>query len=156
MTGKKMNNKGDRRIMEGIRDFVKECPHLQTYLEALKRDVNVEHLEEDDKSYSIESEPIKPVVKRYLDGSAVKQFAFVFASREAYGREVLENLENCGFYEDFADWIEECDANKKYPDIGEGREVTKLAVTTTPYVFDTSMTTAKYQIQVLMRYYQKA
>ena len=80
------------KIMEGIREFIKTCPCLQTYLDTLRKDVNIEYLTEDEKNYSIESVPIEPVVRRYLDGSAKKQFAFVFSSRESYGREVIDNL----------------------------------------------------------------
>lgn len=150
-----MRKGNDKKIMEGIREFLKECPDIQIYLDTLRKDVNVEYLEEDAKNYSVESEPIEPVVKRYLDGSEVKQFAFIFSSREAYGREVLDNLANCGFYENFADWLDQCNKEKKFPDIGEGREVTRITATTTPYMFDTSETTAKYQIQVVMKYFQK-
>lgn len=151
-----IEKKKDNKIMEGIKEFVSGCPYLEIYLETLRKEINVEYLEEDAKAYSIESEPINPVVKTYLDGSAVKQFAFVFSSREAYGREVVENLANCGFYEEFADWIEDCNRKGVYPDIGSNKEVTKMVATTTPYVFDTSVSTAKYQIQVNIRYYQKA
>lgn len=145
-----------KKLMEGIREFVKTCPCLQTYLDALRRDVNVEYLTDKEKNYSIESEPIAPVVKRYMDGSAIKQFAFIFSSRESYGREVIENLSNCGFYEEFADWIEECNIKRVFPSIGEKREVTKMRATTTPYVFDTSESTAKYQIQIVLQYHQRA
>lgn len=145
----------DRKIMSGIREFIKTCPCIQTYLETLRTDVNVEYVDEEEKNYSIESEPINPIVKQYMDGSSVKQFAFIFSSRESYGREVIENLSNCGFYEEFAKWLEECDVSRTYPDIGEKREVTRIRATTTPYVFDTSDTTAKYQIQVVLRYYER-
>ena len=74
---------GNKKIMEGIREFVKGCPYLQTFLDALRTDVNVEYLEDEEKNYSIESEPVTPVITRYLDGSAKKQFAFVFSSRES-------------------------------------------------------------------------
>ena len=151
-----MKRTADKKIMEGIREFIKGCPCLQIYLSALKSDVNVEYLEDDEKNYSIESEPVDPVVKRYMDGSAVKQFAFIFSSRESYGREVIENLSNCGFYEKFSEWLEECEKARTYPDIGNGREVMRIRAATTPYVFDTSESTAKYQIQVTMKYYQKA
>ena len=113
-------------------------------------------MEDEEKNYSIESEPVDPVVKRYMDGSAVKQFAFIFSSRESYGREVIENLSNCGFYEGFSDWLEECEKTRTYPDIGDKREVMRMRAVTTPYVFDTSESTAKYQIQVTIKYYQKA
>ena len=79
-----------------------------------------------------------------------------FSSRESYGREVIENLSNCGFYEGFSDWLEECDKARMYPDIGDQREVMRMRAATTPYVFDTSESTAKYQIQVTIKYYQKA
>lgn len=148
--------KKDKRIMEGIKEFVSTCPCLEMYLDALRKEVNVEYLEETAKNYSIESVPVNPIVKQYLDGSAVRQFSFVFSSRESYGRETVENLANCGFYEEFADWIVQCNRRRIFPDIGEGKEVTKLMVTTTPYVFDASVSTATYQIQVTLQYYQKA
>ena len=31
----------DKKVMEGIREFVKECPCLRIYLDTLKSEVNV-------------------------------------------------------------------------------------------------------------------
>ena len=55
--------------MEGIREFIKGCPCIQTYLDALKSDVNVEYLKDDEKNYSIESEPIDPIIRKYMENT---------------------------------------------------------------------------------------
>ena len=65
----------------------------------------------------IQSKKCQPIriIKRYVDGSSVRQFEFIFASRESYGQEVLQNIENSGFYEHFADWIEEKNKASEFP-----------------------------------------
>lgn len=148
--------KEHKKLMEGIREFISTCPCLETYLDTLRAQVGVEYLEESAKNYSIESVPVDPIVKRYMDGTSVRRFSFAFASREAYGRDVVENLANCGFYEEFSDWIYQCSLGRGFPDIGEKKEVTKMECSSTPYVFNTDEMTAKYQVEVMLEYYQRA
>lgn len=150
-----MANK-ENSIMKGIKEFISTCPCLGTYLDTLRTEVGVEYLDEGAKNYSIESVPVEPIVRRYLDGTSVRRFTFAFTSREAYGKDVVENLANCGFYEKFADWIYKCNLNGEYPQIGTKKEVTKMKCTSTPYVFNVDEMTAKYQIEVTLEYYQES
>lgn len=49
--------------------------------------------------------PGPETVRRYLDGSAVKQFDFVLASRVFYGDQITQNTDNLEWYEAFSDWV---------------------------------------------------
>ena len=81
-------------VIESVRAFINTCPYLDEW-DAL---VGVTYLPEDTKTYAVEASITdNPVVKRYLDGSAVKRFNFqrVFWSRQCrkYGcRRVLRTF----------------------------------------------------------------
>ncbi len=81
----------------------------------------------------------------------MKQFLFLFASREYYGEDVNKNIENLGFYEHFSDWIFENNYNDIVPDL-DGRIAISVEVLTGGYAFDTDANTARYQIQLRLLY----
>ena len=81
-------------IIEAVRTFIKTCPYLQEFDGAIR--VNVDYLSDEPTSYSIEEVPIEPILKRYVDGSTRRQYAFIFTSRESYGADVLQNIANSG------------------------------------------------------------
>ena len=90
----------EKSIIECIRDFIKKCPHLPDYYKS----IGVDYLDSGVASYMIEAVPCKPVVKWYVNGTSIRQYAFHFSSREAYSADVIENLENSMFYERFYGW----------------------------------------------------
>lgn len=138
-------------IVESVREFIKTCP----YLDEFHRGIGVDFLKEKETSYMIESVPADPVVKTYLGGDTVRQFVFAFSSRESYGEDVRQNLENTGFYEHFADWMEEQTKSKKLPELGEGKQAMLIEATSTGYPYDTDVKTAQYRIQCRLVYFQK-
>lgn len=138
-------------IIESVRNFIETCPYLPEFRAA----VNAQYLGEDVKSYMIESTPVEPVVKRYTDGSTLRQFAFVFASREYFGPDVIENIDNSGFYEHFADWLEMSTMEGHLPEMEQGKHPRKILATTTGYVFNADETKAMYQIQCRLTYFQE-
>nr|DAL84490.1 MAG TPA: Minor capsid protein from bacteriophage [Caudoviricetes sp.] len=145
----------DKTIVEGIRDFIKGCPYLNEF----HKGISVDYLGEKTSSYSIEGIPTQPVIKRYIDGSAEKQYLFVFSSREAYGNDVFQNLENLGFYEHFSKWIEQQSILGNLPNIGEDREAKRIECLTTGYtgeVMDMQMDKCRYQIQCRLVYFEKS
>lgn len=137
-------------IIDSIRKFILQCPHL----DELAKGVNVDYLDEDITSYSIEEAPTNPIVKRYIDGSSERQFEFIFASRESYGPEALQNIENSGFYEHFADWIEEKNKEGELPALERGLQARKIECTSTGYAFQTDEDRARYQIQLRLTYFK--
>lgn len=138
-------------IIESVRKFISTCPYLPEFSAA----VNAEYLGEAVKSYMVQSVPAEPIVKRYVDGSSVRRFVFYFAGREYYGPDVIENIENSGFYEHFSEWLEKCTLKGELPEMGAGKGARKIRATTTGYVFNESETEAMYQIQCELIYYQE-
>ena len=139
------------KIIEALKDYISKCPYLEEFSES----INVDYLSDAYGSYSIEEVPTGPIIKKYINGDSERQFDFIFSSRESYGADVLQNIENSGFYEDFSTWIEEESFNNNLPDLGEGREPIKIEVSTTGYAFQTDINQARYQIQLKLIYLQK-
>lgn len=135
-------------IIENIRTWIKNCPLLKD-----GAIIGVDRLGADAVGYTVDTVPCSPVSRQYIDGSQIRQFLFVFASQESYGR-IAQNLENSEFYDNFADWILSQNRKKNFPDLGEFREVQKIEITTSGYAYSTGDSTARYQIQLRMIYYQ--
>ena len=118
--------------------------------------LRVDYLGEKPVEYTIEVLPCDPVVKRYLGGSTVRQFLFAFGSREFYSQERLQNIQNSAFYERLADWVETRSMSGVLPELPDGMEAQQLEVVSSGYLFDGSMTNARYQIQLRLLYFKEA
>lgn len=136
-------------IIEAVRQFVRTYPPL-----AGER-LNVDFLPAKEGSYSIGVTPCNEWVKQYVDGSGIKQFLFALTSREAFGEEVRQQLDNLGFYEDFSDWLDRQTMARALPNLGPGRTPLELKATTSGYAFIPDTKTARYQIQCRMIYIQE-
>ena len=117
--------------------------------------LRVDYLGEKPVEYTIEVLPCDPVVKRYLGGSTVRQYLFAFGSREFYSQE-LQNIQNSAFYELLADWVETRSMSGILPELPDGMEAQQLEVVSSGYLFDGSMTNARYQIQLRLLYFKEA
>jgi len=126
---------------------------LDTFNNAIR--VNVNYLEPTPDTYSIEEIPIEPILKKYVNGDSIRQYAFIFTSREPYGADVLQNIDNSGFYEKLADEIESNNDNELFPILEDGLEPQEIKVTSTGYAFAVTESTAEYQIQLRLKYLKK-
>ncbi len=140
-------------IIESLRNYIRTCPYLDTFNNAIR--VNVNYLEPSPDTYSIEEIPIEPILKRYVNGDSIRQYAFIFTSREPYGVDVLQNIDNSGFYEKFADWIESNNDNGIFPILDTGLEPQEIKVTSTGYAFAVTEDTAQFQVQMRLKYLKK-
>lgn len=138
-------------IIEALRDYISQCPHLYEF----NKGINIDYLDNNSTTYSIEEVPCEPITKRYINGDTKKQYDFIFASRESYGSDVLQNIENSGFYEDFSNWIEQESGQGNLPILKGNKEALELKVSTTGYAFQTDANSARYQIQLKLIYLQK-
>lgn len=133
-------------LIECIRNYILRFPELKDgYL-------LVDILGDKPIEYTIETVPCTPVVRKYTDGSCMKQFLFIFASREFFSEDVAQNIENLGFYEKFEDWIKEQNDEGILPDLGDDREPVSIEVITGGYAFEADTNTARYQIQLRLTY----
>lgn len=138
-------------LMESVRNFIKQCPHIDTFTTIL----GVDFLSKENESYSIEEIPCTPVLKKYIDGSSTCQYLFIFLSRKAYGNDVLNNLDNLGFFELFKTWLEEQSKLKNLPKLDKYKSL-KIEALTNGYAFDTDVDNARYQIQCKLTYFKEA
>lgn len=138
-------------VIGAIREFIKGCPCLDEF----NKGIGVDYLAEDDTAYMVEAVPGKPIVKRYINGDTDRQCIFAFSTREAYGSNVKQNLENIGFFDDFAAWLERCTEEGKLPALGENQVAKKIEVISTGYAYDTGVDKAQYRIQCRLVYLQE-
>lgn len=133
-------------IIECVRSYILDFPELKNgcFL--------VDFLGNQPVEYVVETVPCDPIFKKYTDGSCMKQFLFMFASREFYNEDVSRCLENNMFYERFADWITERNFNGILPHLGDERCPVSVEVLTRAYAFDADTNTARYQIQLRLLY----
>ena len=140
-------------IIESIRNYMRNLECLDTFNNAIR--VNVNYLEENTDTYSIEEVPVEPIVKKYINGDSIRQYAFIFTSREPYGVDILTNIDNSGFYEKLADEIERNNENEIFPLLDDGLEPLKIEVTSTGYAFAVTEDTAQFQIQLRLKYFKR-
>ena len=133
-------------VIECVRNYILNFPQLKggCLLVDILRNKPVE--------YVVESVPCDPMYKRYVDGGGLKQFVFIFASREYFNESITTNIANLGFYEEFESWISGNNFEGILPDLGEGREPISLEVTTCGYAYSADEKTARYQIQLRLIY----
>lgn len=141
-------------IIESIRKFILTCPFLNESSDGGIR-LNVNYLGEDSTVYSIEEVPCDPMLKTYINGDAEKQFQFIFCSREPYGSDEIQNISNSGFYEDFANWIEEQNTLKNFPILEDNCKSEKIKVLSPGYAFQVATDKARYQIELKLEYLKK-
>lgn len=136
-------------IIKDIREYFLSCPLID-----YNAKINVDYLGVDAVEYTIDGVPTTDIVKQYVDGGTVKQFVFVFGSREYYGPDTLQNMENSGFYQAFSEWIQEQNNLGRLPLLSGGKTSIKLETLTSGYLFDASEESARYQIQARLLYYE--
>lgn len=135
-------------IVESIRNFILTCPFLAD------GHVRIDYLGANSTEYTIDSVPCTEVVKKYIDGSCIKQHVFVFASRESYGANELQNIENSGFYEKFAAWLKEQTEINSLPILQEGKKAQKIEAQSTGYLISSTPNEARYQVQCRLVYFE--
>ena len=136
-------------IIKGIADFFLQCPLLQDGA------FRVDALGDKAVEYTIETGIFTPVVKTYVNGDTDRIYQFNFGSREFYSLDRIHNIENSTFYEQFAAWVEEQNWNENFPEMPEKCTPQELIVLSPGYLFDATMKSARYQIQLQLNYYKE-
>ena len=67
------------KLIDYIRSLLRTCPLLEN------ERINVDFLDAQNGSYSVNTSPAAPIVKRFIDGSSIRQYVFTFSSAELYG-----------------------------------------------------------------------
>lgn len=135
-------------LIDSIRNFILTCSFLQDGR------VNVDYIGEE-MGYSIDPLPCDPVVQRYTDGGAKKQFQFAFTSQEEYDQDARINIDNSGFFQSFEEWLEEQNFSDNFPKLGTGKIPISLETLNSGYLYDVNGINAKYRIECRLIYTQE-
>ena len=139
------------KIIEAIRDYISKLDCMKIFDNA----INVNYLDSETDNFSIEEIPCNPIIKKYVDGSTIRQFQFAFCSREPYGSEIIQQIENSSFYEDFSSEIENKNNQGILPIGVNGIEPIEIEITSSAYVVATEEDTAMYQINLNLKYFKE-
>ena len=143
----------DLNNTEQLRKWFRGCPVLQP-----ENRFGVDYLNDEATEYAIYSTPSTILYRENVLGEEVPRdvqtLNYIFASKEFYGSDVEQNLENLGFYQAVMDWILEQNSARNFPEINEG-EVKSIVPTLSPYVVSADADAARYQIQIKLVYKRK-
>lgn len=94
------------------------------------------------------------VIETYLSGKSLREYPFAFQSMESTADD-LERLENSGFFETFADWLETQTEAGTLPTLGTGQTTELIEALGWGYLYEQGNSdTGVYQIQCRIVYGQ--
>lgn len=115
-----------------------------------KYQINANMLSNKVDDYSIDKIPVQSEIERWIIGPAIHRDVYSFRSRKSYSQDVLINLKNIGFFEEFEQIIKSNNDNKILPDI-EGIESIECLNSGTMVSNDDGKT-AEFDIQIQITY----
>ncbi len=136
-------------IIQSLRDYFLKCPLMDN------SQINVDFLPDKGVEFSINTMPGDEILKKYIGGDTIRQYLFTIQSIANYSSDVLQAIENSGFFEKLSDWLEAQNKKGNLPILPEDKETRKIEALSPGYLFVTSPTVGRYQIQCRIVYYQK-
>lgn len=136
-----------------VREVLLECPHIV----AGPFDMAIDFLEPYPMRYSIEGEPVAPVVRQYLGGDTLRRFSFALCARLDVDSDDAR-AGNAKHYEDLSLWLEGQTRARRLPPMAGGATARQMLAVGAPYLSerDGDNSTAVYMMQIELTYYQKA
>lgn len=89
---------------------------LETLTDKTKQ-INADMLGDGIDNYSLDKIPTESVVTRWISGIEIHRDVYSFRSRKTYSKEVMNNLQNIGFFEQFEEAIKTNNKEGNLPDI---------------------------------------
>lgn len=136
----------DDLIVTNLRDYLME---VIGQLKESYEQLNIDFLSNEPNNYSLDRMPVQTEVQRWIIGPALHRNVYNFRSRMEYSADVMSNIENIGFYENFEKIIEYKNDNNDLPKI-KGIESIKCLNAGTMRMANTN--TAEFYIQIQIEY----
>lgn len=111
--------------------------------------INADMLSIDINDYSLDKIPTSSVVERWITGDEIHKDVYSFRSRRAYSQDLINNLENIGFFEQFENIIKNNDKDGILPDIENIESIQCLNCAT---LITTDGKQAEFSIQIQITY----
>ena len=136
-------------IISAIQTYIKDYTSLKS-----GAPVWVDYLGSEPTEYSIVPLPGGRIIEEYINGNSLRSYPFAFQSMESTADD-LERLGTQGFFEAFADWLEQQTESGDLPTLGAGQTAESIETTGWGYLFQQGESqTGVYQIQCLLVYRQ--
>lgn len=120
---------------------------LDTLTKNKKYQINADMLGNDIDNYSLNKIPTQTTVNRFITGVEIHRDVYSFRSRKAYSEDVINNLANIGFFEEFESVIRNNNKNGILPKI-ENIESIECLNCGTLLIADTKSAIFDIQIQI--------
>ena len=137
-------------ITQALWGWLRTCPQLRQGAK-----IGVDYLTDTSTEYAIYAIPSQIATHENVLGETIpndrQTQTFYFASKEPYGADARQTLQNQAFYEGVVEWIIEQNRTRSFPAI-PGGAVISIVPTLTALIADASADTAKYQIQLKLTY----
>lgn len=112
--------------------------------------INANMLDNDIDNYSLDKIPTESTVEKWIMGIEIHKDVFSFRSRVAYSQDVINNLANIGFFEQFEKLIKSNNDKGELPEIEGIEKIECLNCGTLNYA-DTNTAVFDIQIQITYR-----
>ena len=111
--------------------------------------INANMLSNDINNYSLDKIPTSSQVERWVTGLEIHRDVFSFKSRNAYSQDVINNLSNIGFFEQFESIIK---SNNKKGVLPEIKGIESIECLNCGTMLSSDTNTAEFDIQIQITY----
>lgn len=129
-----------------LRDYLFDV--IDTLATDNKYQINADMLDNEAENYSLNKIAVDPIVEQWITGYTRYQDVYSFRSKKAYSQDVINNLKNIGFFEEFERIIKENNENKILPEI-EGIESIECLNCGSMNIANTNTATFDIQIRII-------
>lgn len=137
-------------IIDSVREYMLSCPELSG------KKININCLGTKMQSFTIDNVETDSIIKKYCDGSVLKQAVFTLGVRDRYDENLGENLYVTNLLEKIEDWIYKQNIMKNLPILTCNMPVRSIEVTKSSHLHDTSMGSGRWQMEFMIVYKQNA
>lgn len=118
-------------------------------LEENYKQLNVNFLDKDVLSFSLDKIPTESEVEKWIAGMSLYRDVYSFRSRMNYSADEISNIENIGFYETFEKKIYQKNKSKDLPEIDGIQSISCLNCGS---LNNANTNTAEFNIQIQIEY----
>lgn len=139
--------------IKAMQDWLSMCPAIEANSDDLGG-LCINFLGPEPVQFSLEDSPGDPVLLRYFNGS-VRAKNYALTSRFEFCELDAVQAANSGLLDAICDWIESQNNLRSFPDLGDGRIVQRVEVTSTGYLQSIDANTCRFQLQLQVQYFRE-
>jgi hypothetical protein len=137
-------------IIQALRTYLATCPALKSGALLL-----VDYAGANPIQYGIIPLPGERIAEAYINGASLREFPFAFQTASSTADD-LERIDNAGFSETFADWLEAQSDAGTLPALGVKKTAERIEAVQWGFLYEQGESeTGIYQVQCKLTYSQQ-